>query len=129
MVALGHASSGLFGRPSTWVDAVRMAAVQAGERVWPMPLYEEYREQMRSEMADLVNAGGREAGACTAAAFLEAFAGDTPWAHIDIAGTAWADEARPYLVKGATGVMVRTLTALAASSASWSAVRPGESST
>jgi len=120
VVALGKASSGLFGRPSAWASAVQRAAVRSGERVWPLPLYEEYTEQLRSEMADLVNAGGRAAGASTAAAFLQAFAGDLPWAHIDIAGTAWVDDTRADLAKGATGVMVRTLTELAAMSSSWS---------
>ena len=89
-----------------------------------MPLYEDYADQMRSEMADLVNAGGREAGACTAAAFLQAFAGDLPWAHIDIAGTAWSNDARADLAKGSTGVMVRTLTELAIMSESWSSDTP-----
>ena len=119
IVALGHASSGLFGRPVPWVDAVRDAAARSGERVWPLPLYEDYTDQLRSEMADLVNTGGRAGGACTAAAFLQAFAGDLPWAHLDIAGTAWLDESRADMAKGSTGVMVRTLTELAVMSASW----------
>ncbi len=119
VVALGKAASGLFGRPSTWATAVQRAAAQSGERVWPLPLYEDYADQLRSEMADLVNTGGRAAGACTAAAFLQAFAGDLPWAHIDIAGTAWCDDSRADLAKGSTGVMVRTLTDLAAMSEGW----------
>ena len=69
----------------------RAAAMRAGDRVWPMPIYEEAREQLRSEIADLVNSGGRPGGAITAAAFLREFAGDRPWAHLDIAGTAWAE--------------------------------------
>ena len=119
VVALGKVASGLFGQPTSWVDAVQEAASRAGERVWPLPIYDEYAEQLRSEMADIVNSGGRSAGASTAAAFLKTFAGDQPWAHIDIAGTAWADEAKPYLPRGATGVMVRTLTELARTSQSW----------
>ena len=119
VVALGKVSSGLFGHPTSWAETVQKAAAQTGERVWPLPLYEEYRELLRSEIADLVNTGGRAGGACTAAAFLQAFADGTPWAHLDIAGTAWLDEARPDSTKGATGVMVRTLTELAARSASW----------
>lgn len=119
VVALGGAASGLFGRPPAWTAAVQGAAAQSGERVWPLPLFDDYTDQMRSEMADLVNAGGRSGGACTAAAFLQAFAGDLPWAHIDIAGTAWIDDARADQAKGATGVMVRTLTELAAASSSW----------
>ena len=113
VVALGHAASGLFGRPAAWTGAVQAAAAQAGEPVWPLPLYEEYREQLRSEMADLMNVGGRAAGACTAASFLEAFTGDLPWAHLDIAGTAWIEKAREDATAGATGVMVRTLAGLA----------------
>ena len=119
VIALGSAASGLFGQPDDWVGTVRQAAARAGERVWPMPLYPEYDEQLRSETADLANVGGRPAGACTAAAFLKAFAGDVPWAHLDIAGTAWADKASAAQPKGATGVMVRTLTELAVAAPGW----------
>lgn len=119
VVALGHAASGLFGRPAGWTDRVQAAAARAGERVWPLPLYEEYREQLRSETADLMNSAGRAGGASTAAAFLGAFAGDADWAHLDIAGTAWAEKSRPAEPKGATGVMVRTLTELATTGQSW----------
>ena len=119
VVALGHHASGLFGRPGTWVDSVRTAADRAGERVWPLPLYDEYREQLRSETGDLANSAGRDGGACTAASFLRAFAGDAEWAHLDIAGTAWAGETSPSQAKGATGVMVRTLTELAKGPQSW----------
>ncbi len=121
VVALGHATSGLFGRPDAWSAAVRRAAARAGEAVWPMPLYEEYREQLRSEMADLMNVGGRSAGACTAASFLEAFTDGLPWAHLDIAGTAWHERARDDAAAGATGVMVRTLATLANDNGSWEA--------
>lgn len=119
VIALGAAASGLFGAPRTWAAAVERAAERAGERVWPLPLYEDYTEQLRSETADLMNVGGREAGACTAAAFLQAFAGDAAWAHLDIAGSAWVEKARPSCPKGATGVMVRTLTALARGREDW----------
>ena len=119
VVALGHAASGLFGEPEGWVDRVRAAGHESGERLWPMPIFEEYREQLRSDMADLANVGGRSAGACTAAMFLRAFVNDLPWAHVDIAGTAWAEDDRGHLVKGATGVMVRALTELACRSSSW----------
>jgi leucyl aminopeptidase len=112
MVALGRTVSGLFGGPDTWVDTVRAAAGRAGDRVWPMPIYEEAREQLRSEIADLVNSAGRPGGAVTAAAFLREFVADRPWAHLDIAGTAWAETAEPYQPKGATGVAVRVLTEL-----------------
>ncbi|MEO7192039.1 MAG: leucyl aminopeptidase [Vicinamibacterales bacterium] len=109
MVALGRTVSGLFGKPDSWVDTVKSAASRAGDRVWPMPIYEEAKEQLRSEIADLVNSAGRPGGAITAAAFLREFTGDRPWAHLDIAGTAWAESKKPYQPKGATGVAVRTL--------------------
>ena len=119
VVALGGAASGLFARPAAWSDALQAAGERAGERVWPMPLYEDYREQLRSELADLKNIGGREGGACTAAAFLEAFTGGLPWAHLDIAGTAWIEKPREDAAAGATGVMVRTLTELAIGEWNW----------
>jgi leucyl aminopeptidase len=119
VVALGKVASGLFGQPESWVEAVRSTAARAGDRAWPMPLYDEYLEQLRSEIADMVNTGGRPAGACTAAAFLKEFVGSTPWAHLDVAGTAWADDAKPWQPKGPTGVAVRTLAELAFTSAEW----------
>jgi leucyl aminopeptidase len=119
VVALGKAASGVFGQPDGWVEVVRRTAQRAGDRCWPMPLYEEYAEQLRSEIADMTNTGGRPAGACTAAMFLKEFAGGKPWVHLDIAGTAWADEAKPWQPKGASGVAVRTLAELAFTSAEW----------
>ena len=112
VVALGHHASGLVGTPAAWVESVRATAAGAGERLWPLPAYDEYAEQLKSETADLANIGGRDAGAITAGMFLKAFAGDLPWAHLDIAGTAWHEENKPYAGKGATGVGVRTLAAL-----------------
>jgi leucyl aminopeptidase len=109
MIALGRHVSALFGQPATWIDAVGRAAAAAGDRLWPMPIYEEAREQLRSEIADMINSAGRPGGAVTAAAFLREFVEDTPWAHLDIAGTAWAETKEPYQPKGATGVAVRTL--------------------
>jgi leucyl aminopeptidase len=117
--ALGKITSGLYGTPPSWVEIVRGVAERAGDRCWPMPLFEEYRDQLKSEIADMVNIGGLPAGSITAALFLKEFTGDLPWAHIDIAGTAWNEEARPYLPKGATGVGVRTLAELAFTSSSW----------
>jgi leucyl aminopeptidase len=119
VVALGKVASGLFGRPDSWVEHVRRASARAGDRAWPMPVYEEYGEQMRSEIADLVNTGGRPAGACTAAFFLKEFAGGLPWAHLDVAGTAWAEDAKPWQPKGPTGIAVRTLAELAFTSGEW----------
>ncbi len=112
VVALGRHVSGLVGAPAAWVETVRAAAARAGDRVWPLPIYEEARDQIRSDIADIVNSAGRGGGAITAAAFLREFAGDGPWAHLDIAGTAWAESKEPYQPKGATGVAVRTLTEL-----------------
>jgi leucyl aminopeptidase len=119
VVALGKAASGLFGTPDAWVEQVRRAADRAGDRVWRMPLFDEYRDQLKSEIADFINSGGRPGGACTAAMFLKEFAGGLPWAHIDIAGTAWAEEARPYQPKGPSGVAVRTLVELAFTADAW----------
>jgi leucyl aminopeptidase len=119
VVALGKVTSAIFGQPDAWVDVVRRTAEDAGDRCWPMPLYEEYGDQLRSEIADMLNTGGRPAGACTAAMFLKEFAGGLPWAHLDVAGTAWADEAKPWMVKGASGVAVRGLAELAFTSARW----------
>lgn len=119
VVALGKITTGLFGSPDSWVEVVRQVAEEAGDRAWPMPVFEEYKEQLKSEIADLANVGGRPAGAITAAVFLKEFAGGLPWAHLDIAGTAWADEAKPYMPKGPTGVAVRTLAELAFTSGRW----------
>jgi leucyl aminopeptidase len=120
VVALGRTVSGLFGNDEVWLQTVRDAAARSGDRVWPLPIYEEAREQMRSEIADLVNTGGRAGGAITAAAFLKEFAGDRPWAHLDIAGTAWAESKTAYQPKGPTGVAVRTLIELGMTAASLS---------
>ncbi len=119
IVALGTITSGLFGTPGVWVDAVKRAAEVAGDQVWELPVFDEYKQQIDSEIADVKNAAGREASAITAAMFLKVFAGDTPWAHLDIAGTAWIDVARPYQAKGPSGVAVRTLVELACASETW----------
>ncbi|GFO65985.1 leucyl aminopeptidase [Geomonas paludis] len=109
VVALGHEASGLMGNDQRLVDALKRAGDETGERVWPLPLWEEYGEVMKSDVADLKNAGSRDGGAISAGWFLKQFVGDTRWAHLDIAGTAWNDKARPYGPKGATGVGVRVL--------------------
>jgi leucyl aminopeptidase len=119
VVALGKITSGLFGTPTSWVEHVRRVADRAGDRVWPMPLFDEYREQLKSDIADFTNTGGRPGGSITAALFLKEFVGDLPWVHMDIAGTAWIEEARPYLPKGPSGVGVRTLAELASTSKEW----------
>jgi leucyl aminopeptidase len=112
-VALGRVASGLFGTPPEFAELVRLVAERAGDRCWTMPLFEEYKDQLRSEIADMVNTGGRLGGAITAALFLREFTGGLPWVHLDIAGTAWAEDARPFMPKGPTGVGVRTLIELA----------------
>jgi leucyl aminopeptidase len=119
VVALGKIASGVFGTPAAWVDHVRRVADRAGDRAWPMPLFDEYRDQLKSDIADMTNTGGRPAGSITAAMFLKEFTGGLPWVHMDIAGTAWADEARPYLPKGPSGVGVRTLAELAFTADLW----------
>ena len=112
-VALGKSTTGVFGRPDRWVEQIRRTADEAGDRCWAMPVFDDYRELLKSEIADTVNVGGRYGGAITAALFVGEFAGDLPWAHLDIAGTAWNDDAKPYAPKGPTGVGVRALTELA----------------
>ena len=119
VVALGKTTSGLFGTPDAWVETVGRAASLAGDRMWPMPVFDDYRDLLRSEIADIANSGSRAAGAITAALFLKEFVGALPWTHIDIAGTAWCEDATPYQAKGPTGVAVRTLAELAFTSAEW----------
>jgi leucyl aminopeptidase len=119
VVALGKTTSGLFGRPQAWVDTVLDATRRAGDRSWPMPIFDDYKEQFKSEIADFSNTGGRPGGSITGALFVKEFAGDLPWVHLDIAGTAWAEEAKPYQPKGATGVGVRTLVQLAMAAPAW----------
>jgi leucyl aminopeptidase len=88
-------------------DKIRASGERTGDRVWPLPLWQEYKNKIKSDVADIKNTGGRYGGAITAAAFLAKYVGDTPWAHLDIAGTAWTTEELPYLTKGATGFGVR----------------------
>jgi len=113
VVALGHLNVGLFANDDAMRDRVLAAAKAAGDRMWAMPLEDDYKEYLKSAFADMSNVGGRSGGAITAAMFLKEFAEETPWVHLDIAGTAWLDDSKPYLAKGPTGVPVRTLTQLA----------------
>jgi leucyl aminopeptidase len=113
IVALGRTATGLFGTPDTWVNSVKRASERAGDRSWPMPIFDDYKELFKSEIADFGNTGGRAGGAITAALFIKEFTGDLPWVHMDIAGTAWAERATSYQPKGATGTGVRTLAELA----------------
>lgn len=112
VVALGTFAAGMMGNDEKLQDKIRAAAERTGERVWPLPLWQEYKDKIKSDIADIKNTGGRDAGAITAAAFLAKYVGDTPWAHLDIAGTAWTTEERPYYTKGATGFGVRLVAEL-----------------
>ena len=108
-VALGTFYSGLFSNDQNLADRILRAAERTGERMWQMPMPQEYKEQIKSEVADIKNVGNRYGGAITAALFLAEFINGTPWAHIDIAGPASSNKESGYLVKGATGFGVRTL--------------------
>ena len=113
LVALGERCSGLMGNDSRLLDKIKRAAERAGEMVWPLPLIEEYREDLKSPIADLKNIGGRWGGTIEAGLFLEEFVDKgTRWAHLDIAGPSWANKELPYCPKGGTGCMVNTLTHL-----------------
>jgi len=107
VVALGHTASGVMGTDDGLVEQVRQAGERAGERVWPLPLWDEYRDLMKSDIADVKNAGGRPAGSISAGWFLREFVDGFPWAHLDIAGTAYTDRDDPARVKGPTGIGVR----------------------
>lgn len=113
MVALGRYATGLFTNDEALADRVKAAAETTGERVWPLPLFDEHKEEVKSDVADVKNTGkGRYGGASIGAAFLSNFVGDYPWVHLDIAPTAWTDEAKDYTTEGATGVGVRLLVRL-----------------
>ena len=113
VVALGTTSSGAFANDDALLAGWMEASKAAGEKMWHMPLDDEYRDQLKSVYADLQNIGTRAGGSCTAAMFLKEFAGDTPWVHVDIAGTAWLDDAKPFLAKGPTGIPAGTFVHLA----------------
>jgi leucyl aminopeptidase len=108
-VALGEHCTGAFGNDQGLIDKVIKAGEDAGECIWQMPMYDEYKEANKSDIADIKNSGGRYGGAITAAQFLAEFIEDTPWVHLDIAGTSRTEKDRGHLVKGETGVPVRTL--------------------
>jgi len=112
IVALGHVASGAFTNNQKLMEKVLEASKASGELIWQMPMFEQYKEQIKSDVADIKNSGGRPAGAITAAQFLAEFVGDTPWVHLDIAGTDRSEKDQNYLVKGATGIPVRTLVEL-----------------
>jgi leucyl aminopeptidase len=114
-IALGQVNAGAFTNNPAFQERVLGCARRAGERIWPMPMDDDYMEQIKGTFGDLLNTGGRYGGAITAAMFLRAFAEDTPWVHLDIAGTAWVDDNKPYQAKGASGFGVRTLVELVTS--------------
>jgi leucyl aminopeptidase len=109
MVALGPRIAGLFGNDEAFCQDVFEAARHTGERAWRMPLDDDFKEGLKSQIADMKNIGGKWGGAVTAAKFLESFVGSTPWVHLDIAGPSWADSDSPTRDAGATGCFVRTL--------------------
>src|SRR5579864_5230680 len=111
VIALGHAASAAVTNNDAFGAEFLSSAKPTGERYWQMPYYEDYTTAMKSDIADLKNTGGRPAGTLTAAAFLKAFAGDTPWVHLDIAGTAYVDTETPWRAKGPTGTPVRAFVA------------------
>tara|TARA_B100000315_G_C14552975_1_gene576775 strand:- start:231 stop:1730 length:1500 start_codon:yes stop_codon:yes gene_type:complete len=113
VVALGDVCTGAFSNNQELANKVVIAGAKAGELIWQMPMYTEYKELNKSDVADIKNVGDNNAGAITAAQFLAEFVGSTPWVHLDIAGTSMSNKERNYLVKGATGVPVRTLINLA----------------
>jgi leucyl aminopeptidase len=109
VVALGPLVSGLFSNNEDLAKRLMTAAAAAGERVWRLPLVDEYRENLKSDVADMNNVGPRGGGAITAGLFLKEFAGDRPWAHFDIAGPAFLEKDTPLAPKGGTGCAVRTI--------------------
>ncbi|HVB87272.1 MAG TPA: leucyl aminopeptidase [Candidatus Dormibacteraeota bacterium] len=109
-VALANVNVGAFGTPREYLDQFLASAKAVGEKMWPMPIDDEYEEMIKSNIADIRNTGsGKGGGAITAAWFLKEFAEDTPWIHLDIAATCWIDEGRPWLAKGPTGVAIRSI--------------------
>ena len=113
VVALANVNVGVFGSDQAWTDKLLASAKEAGEKMWQLPMDDEYREFIKGSFADIQNIGsGKGGGSITGAWFIREFAGDTPWIHLDIAGTAWNDDTKPWLAKGPTGVALRTLVQL-----------------
>ena len=109
VIALGHHAAAVMGTDEDLIEELREAGTRSGERCWPLPLWDEYRRQLDSEVADIVNVGGRPAGSITAGCFLREFTGDMKWAHLDIAGTAYGEGTLPYQRKGGFGFPTRLL--------------------
>ena len=109
VVALGYANVGVFANDDAIYERLHKANGEAGEKMWRLPLDDEYKDNIKSSIADIVNSGGRWGGAINAAMFLKEFAEDTPWIHLDIAGTAWMEEQKPWIAKGPSGIALRSL--------------------
>ncbi|ADW68741.1 leucyl aminopeptidase [Granulicella tundricola] len=109
VVALGYLNVGLFSNDDATWEQFMAGVPRSGEKFWRLPCTDDYRDQIKSQIGDIMNTGGRAAGAVTAAMFLKEFAGDTPWIHLDIAGCAWNEEQKPWLPKGPTGIAVRSI--------------------
>jgi leucyl aminopeptidase len=110
VVALAGVNVGVFGSDQAFTDKLLASAKAAGEKMWQMPVDDEYREFIKGTVADIQNiSSGKGGGATIGAMFIKEFTGDSPWIHLDIAGTAWNDDAKPWLAKGPTGVALRTL--------------------
>ena len=115
VVALGQINTGVFSNNDGLYERFLKAQTTAGEKMWRMPLDEEYRELIRSNIADIINSGGRYGGAITAAMFLKEFVEDTPWIHLDIAGTTWIEDGKPWIAKGPSGIALRSIVEFARS--------------
>jgi len=109
VVALGNVAIGVLGNNQALIEELKEAGEQSGERTWQLPLWDDYYDLIKSDVADVKNTGGRPGGTITAAAFLSKFIGKAVWAHLDIASTDWSDKEKAYLPKGPTGVGVRLL--------------------
>jgi leucyl aminopeptidase len=109
VVALGYYNAGIFSNDDSFYERFTKSLAKSGEKMWRLPVNDEYLDQTRSSIADLMNTGGRWGGASTAAAFLREFAEETPWIHLDIAGTAWMEDQKPWIAKGPSGIAVRSL--------------------
>ena len=109
VVALGMVQAGIFSNDDDFYERFSKALPNAGEKMWRLPVDDEYRDIIKSNIADIMNSGGRWGGAVTAAMFLKEFVGDTPWIHLDIAGVAWMEDNKPWIAKGPSGVPVRSL--------------------
>jgi leucyl aminopeptidase len=109
VVALGYTNAGVFANDDAIYERFNKALEKAGEKMWRLPLDDEYKDNIKSSIADMVNSGGRWGGAINAAMFLKEFAEETPWIHLDIAGTAWMEEQKPWIAKGPSGIALRSL--------------------